>query len=450
MSDGGDRPDDKDRGSAVPYRSLSRAAKLASLPIGFAGRTTLGMGRRLVGAPANAVLTEVQIRTAEQIFAVLGELKGGAMKFGQAMSVYEAAMPPELVEPYRDVFTRLQDDAPPMPTSTVHRIFAGELGPKWREQLIELDDKPAAAASIGQVHRGRWFDGREVAVKVQYPGASAAMRSDLRQIGRLSRLFAVAFPSIDVKPLADELAERVREELDYALEAQAQRAFAEGFADDPQIVVPDVVAHTDTILITTWMESKGSLAQIIADGLPSERDHYGELFARFLFAGPTRVGMLHADPHPGNYRVIGDGRLGVVDYGAVARLPDGLPPVIGRLLRAAVDDDYATVVDGLREEGFLKPGVRLDEDVMRAYLEPFVEPARHEVFTFNRDWMREQAQRISRPAREGLGTAMKINLPPSYLLIHRVWSGGLAILSQLGATAPFRGILEESLPGFAD
>ncbi|WP_262852218.1 ABC1 kinase family protein [Mumia quercus] len=449
MSDGGaDKSDHRD--TAVPRGAFTRAAKLASLPIGFAGRTTMGVGRRLVGAPANAVLTEVQIRTAEQIFAVLGELKGGAMKFGQAMSVYEAAMPPELIEPYRDAFVRLQDDAPPMPTATVHRIFAGELGPKWREQLVELDDTPAAAASIGQVHRGRWFDGREVAVKVQYPGAAAAMRSDLRQIGRLSRMFAVAFPSIDVKPLADELAERVREELDYALEAQAQRAFAEAFADDDQIVVPEVVTHTETILITTWMESKASLAQIIADGTPSERDHYGELFARFLFAGPSRVGMLHADPHPGNYRVLDDGRLGVVDYGAVARVPGGLPPVIGRLLRAAVDDDYATVVEGLREEGFLKPGVRIDEEIIRSYLEPFVEPARHEVFTFDREWMREQVQRISRPAREGLGTAMKINLPPSYLLIHRVWSGGLAILSQLGATAPFRGILEESLPGFAD
>lgn len=449
MSDGGaDKSDDRDTG--VPRGAFTRAAKLASLPIGFAGRTTMGVGRRLVGAPANAVLTEVQIRTAEQIFAVLGELKGGAMKFGQAMSVYEAAMPPELIEPYRDAFVRLQDDAPPMPTATVHRIFAGELGPKWREQLVELDDTPAAAASIGQVHRGRWFDGREVAVKVQYPGAAAAMRSDLRQIGRLSRMFAVAFPSIDVKPLADELAERVREELDYALEAQAQRAFAEAFADDDQIVVPEVVTHTETILITTWMESKASLAQIIADGTPSERDHYGELFARFLFAGPSRVGMLHADPHPGNYRVLDDGRLGVVDYGAVARVPGGLPPVIGRLLRAAVDDDYATVVEGLREEGFLKPGVRIDEEIIRSYLEPFVEPARHDVFTFDREWMREQVQRISRPAREGLGTAMKINLPPSYLLIHRVWSGGLAILSQLGATAPFRGILEESLPGFAD
>ncbi|MBW9210994.1 AarF/ABC1/UbiB kinase family protein [Mumia sp. zg.B21] len=450
MTDGPDTPDDDGRGSAVPHGSFSRAVKLASLPIGFAGRTTVGMGRRLVGAPANAVLTEVQLRTAEQIFAVLGELKGGAMKFGQAMSVYEAAVPPELMEPYREAFVRLQDDAPPMPVKTVHRIFAGELGPRWREQLVELDDTPAAAASIGQVHRGRWFDGREVAVKVQYPGAAAAMRSDLRQIGRLSRLFAVAFPSIDVKPLAEELAERVREELDYGLEAEAQRAFAAAFADDPQIVVPDVVAHTETILVTTWMESKASLAQIISDGLPSERDHYGELFARFLFAGPRRVGMLHADPHPGNYRILDDGRLGVVDYGAVARVPGGLPPVIGRLLRAAVDDDYATVVDGLREEGFIKPGVRIDEEIIRSYLEPFVEPARHEVFTFSREWMREQAQRVSRPAREGLGTAMKINLPPSYLLIHRVWSGGLAILSQLDATAPFRGILEESLPGFAD
>ncbi|KHL08345.1 UNVERIFIED_CONTAM: ABC transporter ATP-binding protein [Mumia flava] len=434
----------------MPQRSLARAARLATLPIGFAGRTTVGVGRRLVGTPTNAVLNEVQLRTAEQIFAVLGELKGGAMKFGQAMSVFEAAMPPELISPYRETFTRLQDSAPPMPISRVHRVFDAELGPRWRDQLIELDDEPAAAASIGQVHRGRWYDGREVAVKVQYPGAAAALRSDLRQIGRLSRMFAVVFPAIEVKPLADELAARVREELDYGLEAEAQRAFAEGFASDSDIEVPEPVMHTDTVLVSTWMPSVGSLAQIIDTGTPEQRDHYGELFARFLFAGPARVGMLHADPHPGNYRVLDGDRLGVVDYGAVARLPGGLPRVMGRLLRAAVDDDYPTVVEGLREEGFLKPGVRFDEDLLRDYLEPFVEPARHDQFTFSREWMREQAQRIARPSREGLGTAMRINLPPSYLLIHRTWSGGLAVLSQLGATAPFRAVLEESLPGFAD
>jgi hypothetical protein len=122
---------------------------------------------------------------------------------------------------------------------------------------------------------------------------------------------------------------------------------------------------------------------------------------------------------------------------------------MGRLLRFAVDGDYDSVLDGLRDEGFLKKGVDLDPETIARYIGPFVEPASVERFTFTREWMRAQMQRVSAPTADGMGTAMKINLPPHYLLIHRVWIGGIGVLSQLGATAPFRGILEESLPGFA-
>src|ERR671921_1407050 len=173
----------------LPRRAVTRTARLASLPLGYAGRTALGMGKRLGGAPAEAVMTEVQQRTAEQLFRTLGELKGGAMKFGQMLSVLESALPEDVAAPYRAQLTRLQDSAPPMSAATVHSVLAAELGPKWRKQLVEFDDDPAAAASIGQVHRGRWSDGREVAVKVQYPGAGEALMGDLRQIARLARTF---------------------------------------------------------------------------------------------------------------------------------------------------------------------------------------------------------------------------------------------------------------------
>jgi predicted unusual protein kinase regulating ubiquinone biosynthesis (AarF/ABC1/UbiB family) len=148
----------------LPRRAVSRTARLAALPLGYAGRTAVGMGRRLGGAPAEAVLSEVQQRTAEQLFRTLGDLKGGAMKMGQALSIMESMLPEDVAAPYRDQLTRLQDAAPPMSSTTVHAVLAQELGPGWRKQLVEFDDDPAAAASIGQVHRGRWFDGREVAV----------------------------------------------------------------------------------------------------------------------------------------------------------------------------------------------------------------------------------------------------------------------------------------------
>ncbi|GAA3513606.1 AarF/ABC1/UbiB kinase family protein [Aeromicrobium panaciterrae] len=441
--------DEKPEGRPLSGSAFARTARLASLPIGFAGRTTLGVGKRIVGAPAQGVLDEVQRRTADQIFTVLGQLKGGAMKFGQAMSIFEAALPDELIGPYRETLTKLQDSAPPMPPGVVHRVMAEEFGEDWREQFPTFGDSPAASASIGQVHRATWHDGTQVAVKLQYPGAAKALTADLRQIGRMARLFGILAPALDVKPLIAELQERVAEELDYSLEAGAQSVFAGAFADDPEVVIPEPIAHTEHALVSAWLESDSSLAQIITKGTQEERDRYGEAYVRFLFAGPERAGMLHADPHPGNFRIMADGRLGVVDFGAVARLPEGLPLSMGRLLRFAVDGDYESVADGLREEGFLKKGVNLDADTIARYIGPFTEPARTETFSFNRDWMRAQMQRVSAPTAEGMGTAMKINLPPQYLLIHRVWFGGIGVLSQLGATAPFRAILEESLPGFA-
>jgi predicted unusual protein kinase regulating ubiquinone biosynthesis (AarF/ABC1/UbiB family) len=440
----------------LPRKAAARTARLAALPLGFAGRTALGVGKRLGGAPAEAVMTDVQQRTAEQLFRTLGDLKGGAMKMGQALSILESALPEEMAAPYRAHLTRLQDSAPPMSASTVHDVLSRELGTSWRKKLVEFDDNPAAAASIGQVHRGRWHDGREVAVKVQYPGAEEALTSDLKQLGRLARTFGSVVPGIDIKPLVEELQARVTEELDYLLEADAQRRFAKEFDDDPHFFVPDVVDASSRVLVSEWLSSPSSLARMIAEGTQEQRNHYGELYVRFLFSGPARTGMLHADPHPGNFRVMpaedgGLGRLGVLDYGAVARLPEhGLPRAIGTLMRIALNDDYAEVVEQLRVEGFIKPRITVDPGELRDYLAPFIEPAREDTFQFSRQWMRKQFTRLNDPREPGYTLTLKLNLPPSYLLIHRVWLGGVGVMCQLEAEAPFRRILEESLPGFAE
>jgi predicted unusual protein kinase regulating ubiquinone biosynthesis (AarF/ABC1/UbiB family) len=440
----------------LPRRAAARTARLAALPLGYAGRTALGLGKRIGGQSADVVLSEIQQRTAEQLFRTLGELKGGAMKFGQAMSVLEAALPDELAGPYREQLTRLQDSAPPMPTQQVRDALERDLGEDWREQLVWLDGGPTAAASIGQVHKGRWHDGREVAVKVQYPGAGDALRSDLRQLARFARTIGPLVPGIDIKPLVAELQARTAEELDYTLEAEAQRAFAEAFRGDPEIVVPDVVAVGETVLVTEWLESPASLASVIADGTQEERDHYADLFVRFLFSGPARTGMLHADPHPGNFRVIpqpdgSPGRMGVLDFGAVARLADGgLPVAMGSLIRIAGIEDDEALLEGLRAEGFVKERVTIDPRQLLDYLSPFVEPTKVERFRFSREWMRAQFQRINDPRSPSYAVALKLNLPPSYLLIHRTWLGGIGVLSQLEAEAPFRQILTESLPGFAE
>lgn len=440
----------------LPRKAAARTARLAALPLGFAGRSAVGLGRRLGGAPADAVMSEIQARTAEQLFRTLGELKGGAMKFGQALSVFEAALPEEVAGPYRDQLTKLQDSAPPMPTQTVRDILTRDLGPDWSKQLVWLDGGPTAAASIGQVHKGRWHDGREVAVKVQYPGAGDALRSDLRQLSRLAKTIGPLFPGIDIKPLVEEVQARAEDELDYRLEAEAQRAFAEVFADDPDIVIPDVVAQGETVLITEWLDSDSSLARIIKEGTAEERDHYGNLLVRFLFEGPSRTGMLHADPHPGNFRIIpqkdgSPGRMGVLDFGAVARLPGGtFPSEMGTLIRLTALEDEDELIAELRRGGFIKDKIKIDAAMLVDYLSPLVEPTMVERFRFTREWMRGQFQRINDPKEPSYTIAIKLNLPPSYMLIHRTWMGGIGVLSQLEAEVPFNEILTEHLPGFAD
>ncbi|MFG2223659.1 ABC1 kinase family protein [Streptomyces sp. NPDC048644] len=439
--------------SDLPRKAVTRTAKLAALPLGFAGRATWGLGKRIGGRSAEIVGRELQQRTAEQLFKVLGELKGGAMKFGQALSVFESALPEDVAEPYRAALTKLQEAAPPMPTRTVHTVLAERLGEDWRELFEEFDDKPSAAASIGQVHHAVWHDGREVAVKVQYPGAGKALLSDLAQLSRFARLLGPLIPGMDVKPLIAELRDRVAEELDYALEAQAQQAHAEEFAGDPDVLVPAVVHQGEQVLVTEWLEGR-PLSEVIADGSQEERDRAGQLLARFLFSGPARTGLLHADPHPGNFRLLGnDGpvhewQLGVLDFGTVDRLPEGLPPTIGTSLRMTLDGEAEAIYRQLCEEGFVKDSIELDPGAVLDYLLPIIEPAQVEEFTFTRSWMRQQAARIGDPRSPAHQLGKQLNLPPSYLLIHRVTLSTIGVLCQLGATVRLRDELAAWLPGF--
>src|SRR5438105_5107558 len=362
-----------DRVTDIPRRAVSGTARLAALPLGFAGRAALGLGKRVTGMAAEVISADVQQRTAEHLFSVLGELKGGAMKFGQALSVFEAALPEEVAAPYRAALTKLQEAAPPMAAVSVHRVLVDQMGPDWRDYFQSFDDVPAAAASIGQVHAAVWSDGRPVAVKVQYPGAGPALLSDLNQLARLARMFSVVSPGLDVNPLLKELKERVAEELDYTLEATSQQAFAKAFAGDPDILVAPVVAYTPRVLVSEWIEGI-PLSHIIGEGSQEQRDRAGLLLLRFLFSGPGRAHLLHADTHPGNFRLMADGRLGVIDFGAVNRLPTGLPEPIGRLSRLALQGRAEDVFQGLRDEGFVKEGLDLDADGVLDYLLPILAP----------------------------------------------------------------------------
>ena len=237
------------------------------------------------------------------------------------------------------------------------------------------------------------------------------------------------------------------EELDYHLEAKAQARFAKAFRNDPVFVIPDVLVSSERVIVGEWLDGV-PLSRLIASGTQPERDLVARRYLEFLMAGPARAGLLHADPHPGNYRLTADGRFGVLDFGAVKRLPHGMPPEIGRLLTLALHGEADAVVAGLREAGFIKASISLDGDALLGYLEPFLEPTRHETWRFERAWMRQLFQHINDPRRPQWTVGLKLNLPPEYLLIHRVWIGGIAVLCQIDGDVPVPEVLSQWLPGF--
>jgi predicted unusual protein kinase regulating ubiquinone biosynthesis (AarF/ABC1/UbiB family) len=402
------------------------------------------LGRRVGGRPAELIAAEVQARTAEQLFAVLGELKGGAMKVGQWMSAMEAALPDQLAGPYGEALTRLQEAAPPMATSMVRRVLAQELGRDWRDRFTWFDDRPAAAASIGQVHSAVWHDGRPVAVKVQYPRAGEALASDLRQLDRLVPLLRVAAPGLDAHGLFAELQARVMAEVDYLQESQAQTAFAEAFRDDADFFVPAVIDGAGRVLVTEWVDGT-PVAQVARRGDRRQRDRVALLLTRFLVSSPPRVGQLHGDPHPGNFRLMEDGRLAVVDFGSSLPMPHGWPPRLSALLRAGRDMDRAALFE-VATDANLVAGGGVTPEALLDLLAPLLEPLRHDEFTFSRAWLRSQTTRFSDPRSASSRTQRRLRVPVRHLLVQRVAAGTTGVLCLLGASVPVAGELAAWMP----
>ena len=435
-----------DQGSEIPQSTVARAARMVSIPMGLAGRGALGIGRQLVGQSSNVVFAEIQEKTAEQLLKVLGELKGGAMKFGQALSVFEAALPEDIAKPYRETLTKLQESAPPLPTRVVHKVLAKELGEDWRDNFASFEDVATASASIGQVHKAQWKDGRVVAVKIQYPGAAEALISDLNQIQRFAKIFQLVMPGLEMKPLLEELRSRIIEEVDYRYEAQAQETYARVYDGDADIAIPKVVMVSDRVLVSEWLEGT-PLSEIIATGTQEQRNNAGMKLARFHFTSPDRAGLLHADPHPGNFRLLADGRLGVLDFGACNRLPNGFPEPMKRLLKHALDDDSAALYEGFKKDGFILADVDVDPDLVLDFLVPLVQPLRTQTFKYSREWLRDQSARVGDPRNPTAKIGFQLNLPAEYVLIHRVTLGTTGIFCQLEAEGNFR---DEALSWFPE
>jgi predicted unusual protein kinase regulating ubiquinone biosynthesis (AarF/ABC1/UbiB family) len=464
----------------LPAGGLRRTGRLAALPLRHAARAAAaatGLSR--------AAADQVAARTAEQLFGTLGELKGGAAKLGQAMSVFEAALQEEIAAPYRSALRRLTDEAPPMPAEAARQVIAADLGAAfgagWRERLVAVGDMPLAAASIGQVHRGQWRDdhGRivDVAVKVQYPGVGQALRSDLRQARLLARVMA-RLTRLNVSGLADELALRIVEELDYVREGRVQSEVAAAFADgvpeviararaagvrEPQgrtrVKVPAVYAATPRVLITGWLDgvSLSALLDRRMDLLPEgwrelshgdAADEAARLLGHAIYAPAACTGWMHADLHPGNFLLLPGGRLGMLDFGAVAAVPGGIPVPFGQLAAAVLAGDGPAVVRLARQVGALPPGLELDERLAVELLHPMVATAAGESFTYSRPWLRGLMAHFTEP--RFAPALRKLTPPREYALVWRATLSAAGLYAQLGATVPTRGFHLTYSPGFRD
>ena len=394
----------------------------------------------------DAVEAALRARSAARVRDVLGGLKGGALKAGQLLSTVEALFPPDPEQTWSTTLTSFQESNPPVTFASLVPTLRAHLGADWAD-LVVLDRAPVAAASIGQVHRGVWHDGRDVAVKVQYPGIAQAVEDDVALLAIALRASSLVARGLAMAPLVAELRTRLHEELDYVHEGAVQSRFAEGYRDDVEIVVPEVVLATPQVLVTEWLDG-ASLPEVARTGSAEVRDEIGLRYQRFMLGGPQRVGLLHTDPHPGNFRRTADGRLGVLDFGSSLAMPDGLPPTFGHLVTALLGADDDAVLRGLREHGLLAPGRTLEVGKLRDYLEPFTDPARHEVFTYRREWLRAQFGKVNDPRNPDFLVAMQLSLPAEHLFTHRVWLGVVGVLCLLQATVPVRGELRALMPGF--
>lgn len=425
----------EDSVSGSPFR---RAARLASVPLSAGARALNPRSRE-----ANPR------KTAEQLASVLGELKGGAMKVGQALSIFAPILPDEFAEPLAGTLRSLQAEAPPLPAASVHRVLDRQLGTAWRTRFREFDDVPVAAASIGQVHKAVWSDGSTVAVKVQYPGADKAIKADLRQLKMITPILQQFEDGMNMTDLVDEIADNVLDELDYRIEADHQRAFhaAFGGGQEPRLHVPKVYASAPKVLVSEWVEGV-RLGEIIEHGTQEQRSCAAEALTVFEFASPDLVHRMHTDPHPGNFLLSDDGVLTVIDFGACIHLPEGLPRPLIELVAAVVDGRKEDLLDLAVEHGYVTGGREKDltPEEVEAFLLPFAEPLSHDDFVFTVDWLKRVMAPFLDPSSPQSKLSRKFGMPKRYIMIHRILAGAVAVLAQLSAPAPYRQVIAEHYP----
>jgi predicted unusual protein kinase regulating ubiquinone biosynthesis (AarF/ABC1/UbiB family) len=323
---------------------LRRAGKMTGAAAGAAAREGAARLRR---DPAAA--DRQRLRTAQALVKVFSGMRGAAMKVGQTLSAVDLGLVPDTIrDEFQAILAELQHGAEPVSFKAIKGVIEEDLGEHMSRVFADFDETPIAAASIGQVHRATTLDGRDVAVKVQYPGIAEAIHADLRNLRLALKLLSAVAPGVDTASIAGEIKERIAEELDYELEAANQRAMARVYRGHPFVVVPDVVLATERVIVSDYVD--GARFADVLDRPQAERDRLAEILLRFYLNGPMRHRLLNGDPHPGNALFLADGRVAFVDFGFFKRLTDADVAQLVDSTRATYDGDaeaLLAVVSGL-------------------------------------------------------------------------------------------------------
>jgi len=429
--------------TAMRQSRLDRGAALARLALRIGGRYA-ARSPRLVFASVDRrkdLRHELALRSAEEVAEELGAMKGALMKLGQMASYIDEDMPPT----FRSAMARLQHRAPPMTPALATSVILDELGEAPERVFSTWDSIPFAAASIGQVHRAITKDGRAVAVKVQYPGIARSITSDLRNVALLRRLTATVFPGLDTRTLIDELGERLRDELDYSLEADNQELFATYYDGHPVIHVPHVVRELSTARVLTSELVAGSGFDELQRWHQREQDLAAETIYRFVFRSLYRLHAFNGDPHPGNYLFHGRGRVSFLDFGLTKHFTDqDLAPLVDAVRFIVFEKDGSAFRDAIERAGFLRRGAPVSTQVVVDRFGQFYGTVLKDApMTITPAYASAIVRRFF-DARGPL--APYSDVPRAYVIMQRINLGLYAVLGSLNATANWRRIAEEIWP----
>lgn len=437
---------DRDIESAVPSGVLGRMTRLGASSLKSSLRLAMLGPRTLLGSDSPArLLREVHGTTAQEMLQTLGRLKGAAMKVGQLASFVDAGIfPPEVRDIYQDVLGSLRDAAPPMKSHLVREVIERELGDGPSTLFASFNSRPSAAASLGQVHWATLHDGREVAVKLQYPGIEDAIRSDLAMTQAVRPLVPLLAPGLDVKPALEEVRTRALQECDYELEAATMAALANHYTDHPFVWIPRPIPELSTRRVLTMERARGRTFAHMK-GLPKEeRNRVGEILFRFYWGSLHRNGFTSADPHPGNYLLMEDGRMAFLDFGLACELDPVISPRLLGIFRTLRDGDVDGLFDHAVSLRYVTRADRVDPerffDYVRFSLDPIAEDRE---YTFQRAFIAERTAAMLDPRSEWWPFLRRLNLPPWALLRYRLELSLFAVLAQLRSRSNWHRITME-------